>query len=160
MDGNERELRRLNRRALLEIMLNQARELDVLKKERDDLIKELDETKAALKRRDIDIDEAGSIAVAALQINGIFEVAQAASQQYIDNIKRLSDRQEAICAKRDEESRSKSEALLKETEERCRELEAEARQEAEAYWEEVYQRLQLYFENHQELKRLLNFGIQ
>lgn len=160
MDGNERELRRLNRRALLEIMLNQARELDVLKKERDDLIKELDETKAALKRRDIDIDEAGSIAVAALQINGIFEVAQAASQQYIDNIKRLSDRQEAICAKRDEESRSKSEALLKETEERCRELEAEARQKAEAYWEEVYQRLQLYFENHQELKRLLNFGIQ
>ena len=52
------------------------------------------------------------------------------------------------------------EALLKETEERCRELEAEARQKAEAYWEEVYQRLQLYFENHQELKRLLNFGIQ
>ena len=43
------------------------------------------------------IDDAGSIAEAALQVNGVFEAAQKACEQYIDNIKNLSKRQEVIC---------------------------------------------------------------
>ena len=66
---------------------------------------ELEDARKALQKREIAINEAGSIAVAALQVNGVFEAAQAASQQYIENIRSLSDRQASICAKRDADSR-------------------------------------------------------
>ena len=145
----EHELRGLGRRQLLELMLEQA--------------------KKSLEKREIALNEAGSIAVAALQINGVFEAAQAASQQYIENIRSLSDRQAAICAQRDVENRVEVERKLKEAEEKCaameyaskrkcEAMEQEAKQKSEAYWTEVSRRLQSFYENHRELKRLLDFG--
>ena len=37
-------------------------------------------------------------------------------------------------------------------------MEAEAKRKSEAYWAEVSHRLQSFYENHQELKKLLNFS--
>ena len=37
-------------------------------------------------------------------------------------------------------------------------MEQEAKQKSEAYWTEVSRRLQSFYENHRELKRLLDFG--
>ena len=39
--------------------------------------------------RQIDLEEAGSIAEAALKLNGIFEAAQKAAEQYLINVKRV-----------------------------------------------------------------------
>ena len=133
------------------------------------LREELEQAKKSLEKREIALNEAGSIAVAALQINGVFEAAQAASQQYIENIRSLSDRQAAICAQRDIENRVEVERKLKEAEEKCaameyaskrkcEAMEQEAKQKSEAYWTEVSRRLQSFYENHRELKRLLDFG--
>ena len=133
------------------------------------LTPELEQAKKSLEKREIALNEAGSIAVAALQINGVFEAAQAASQQYIENIRSLSDRQAAICAQRDIENRVEVERKLKEAEEKCaameyaskrkcEAMEQEAKQKSEAYWTEVSRRLQSFYENHRELKRLLDFG--
>ena len=129
----------------------------------------LEEARAGLEKREIDIDEAGSIAMAALRLNGVFEAAQAASQQYIENIRSLSERQEAICARRDAENQAEQQRKIQETSAKCAEMEyqsrrkcedmeAEARRKSEAYWTEVSQRLQLFYDNHQELKKLLNFS--
>lgn len=38
-------------------------------------------------------------------------------------------------------------------------MEEEARQKSESYWMEVSRRLQSFYENHQELKKLLHFSI-
>ena len=133
------------------------------------LREDLAQAKKALESRQITLNEAGSIAVAALQINGVFEAAQAASQQYIENIRSLNDRQAAICASGDAENRMEVERRLKETEEKCAamefaskrkcdSMEQEAKQKAEAYWGEVSKRLQSFYENHQEIKRLLDYG--
>lgn len=108
--------------------------------------------------------------MAALQINGVFEAAQAASQQYIDNIRSLSERQAGICARRNAENQAEVDRRLKEAEAKCVEMEAackrkcqsmeeEARQKSESYWMEVSRRLQSFYENHQELKKLLHFSI-
>ena len=51
--------------------------------------------------------------MAALQVNGVFEAAQAASQQYIENIRSLNDRQASICAQRDADSRAEADRRLK-----------------------------------------------
>ena len=192
---SEQELRSLNRKELLEIMIEQGRDLEASKakyekdlaflksehekdmdylrveyeKEIAALKKDLEHAQAALESRQIAIDEAGSIAMAALQINGVFEAAQAASQQYIENIRCLNDRQTSICAQRDAESKAEQERRLQETsakceqmeylsKKKCEEMEAEAKQKSEAYWTEVSRRLQSFYENHQELKKLLNFS--
>ena len=148
-------------------------DLDALREEHKEetahLREELEQAKKSLKKREIALNEAGSIAVAALQINGVFEAAQAASQQYIENIRSHSDRQAAICAQRDVENRVEVERKLKEAEEKCaameyaskrkcEAMEQEAKQKSEAYWTEVSRRLQSFYENHRELKRLLDFG--
>ena len=77
----DRELRKLNRRELLELLIEQERELEHLQ----EMLREAEER---AQSREIRISEAGSIAEAALMLNGVFEAAQAAADQYLDNIRR------------------------------------------------------------------------
>ena len=167
----EKEIKVINdsRDSLSREMEALRRERDTLKSEADSLRRELDSVREELKSRKIKIDKAGSIAVAALQLNGIFEAAQAAGQQYIESIKDLSERQDAICAERDARNRIEIENRLRETAAQCAEMEAnsrrkcetmeaEAKQRADGYWKEVSSRLQSFYDNHRELKRLLNMG--
>lgn len=79
----DQELRKLSRRDLLELLISQGRELEALRAE-------LDQAMAALENRKIHLDQAGSIAEAALRLNGVFEAAQAAADQYLENIRRLN----------------------------------------------------------------------
>ena len=81
MDGNE--LKKLSRSDLLQMLIEQVKENDRLKSE-------LEEKDRLLRDRQIKIQECGSIAEAALKLNGVFEAAQAAAQQYIDNVKAAS----------------------------------------------------------------------
>lgn len=80
---NENELRKLKRVDLLELLISQGRENEELRRK-------LAEAEQKLADRQIKTDEAGSIAEAALRLNGVFEAAQAAADQYLENIKRLS----------------------------------------------------------------------
>lgn len=79
---NENELRKLKRVDLLELLISQGRENEELRRK-------LAEAEQKLADRQIKTDEAGSIAEAALRLNGVFEAAQAAADQYLENIKRL-----------------------------------------------------------------------
>jgi polyribonucleotide nucleotidyltransferase len=76
----EKELKKLRRVELLEILIEQRKEIIRLKRQ---LVKAQEE----LKNRRIDLEETGSIAEAALKISGIFEAAQRAADDYLYNIK-------------------------------------------------------------------------
>lgn len=80
----DRELRKLSRRELLELLVEQERELGRLQEE-------LQEAEERTRSREIRISKAGSIAEAALMLSGVFEAAQAAADQYLDNIRRAED---------------------------------------------------------------------
>lgn len=86
----DKELRRLSRAELLEILLAQAEENRELKKR-------IGEMQAQLDDRKIMLEEAGSIAEAALRLSGVFETAETAAAQYLENIRRLSCEREARC---------------------------------------------------------------
>lgn len=73
-------LKKLSRQDLLEMLIAEEKRIDQLERE-------LQEAQEALKERKILIDNSGSIAEAALKLNGIFEAAQAAADQYLENIK-------------------------------------------------------------------------
>lgn len=77
----EKELHKLKRGELLEMMLAQSREIEALRSRISELEKKLAD-------REIRIRESGSIAEAALRLNGVFEAAQAAADQYLENLKK------------------------------------------------------------------------
>lgn len=76
-----KELRRLSRMELIQLLLGQAKELERVRQK-------LAEAQEALDDRQIRIRNAGSIAEASLQINQVMEAAQRAADQYVENIKR------------------------------------------------------------------------
>lgn len=82
----ERELRKLSRFDLLQLLLKEIKENEKLRKEREVL-------QEALNNKEIRIQEAGSIAEAALQLNGIFEAAEQAAAQYLENVRNLTEEQ-------------------------------------------------------------------
>lgn len=75
-----KELKRLRRSDLLEMLLD-------LSKENQALRQELAKARQQLQDRTIRIQESGSLAEAVLRLNGVFEAAQAACQQYEENLR-------------------------------------------------------------------------
>lgn len=80
----EKELRRLSRGELLEMLIGQMEENQLLKQQ-------LKDARIQLDNRQIAIETSGSIAEAALKLNGVFQAAEEAAQQYIENIKRKAE---------------------------------------------------------------------
>ncbi len=80
----DKELRHLRRADLIDIIYELQKQGD----EKDAQIKEL---QAVLEERTLRISNAGSIAEAALSINGIFEAAQAAADQYLLSVRAAAD---------------------------------------------------------------------
>lgn len=87
----DKELKRLSRVELLELLIGQM-------KENQRLQAALDAANKVLRDRTIVIEQAGSIAEAALQLNGVFAAAEAAAAQYLENIRRCAAEQEAAGA--------------------------------------------------------------
>lgn len=85
----DKELRRLSRSELLEMLLSLTQENEKLKIR-------LEQAEDRLRDRRILIDKAGSIAEAALQLNNIFEDADRAVQQYLENVRRMTEEDGAL----------------------------------------------------------------
>ena len=66
----DRELRRLRRDDLLQILIDQQRQ-------NDDMAEQLKRAQAELQNKRIAIEESGSVAEAAMKLNGVFQAAQA-----------------------------------------------------------------------------------
>lgn len=87
----EKELKKLNRYQLLEIIIMQTEELQKL-------TEELAQTKALLEKQQIKIVRAGSIAQASMSLAGVFEAAQSAADIYLEAVKEYTDKAEEIIA--------------------------------------------------------------
>lgn len=82
---NEKELRRLSRAELVELLLELSRENSTLRAQ-------LEEAQAALQDRTLRMEEAGTMAEAAMKLTGVFEAADAACRLYMENYRRLARR--------------------------------------------------------------------
>lgn len=80
----KQELKKLSRTDLIEMML-------VLSQENEQLKAELEVTKKQIDDRTASIEKAGSLAQATLSLNGVFQAAQAAAEQYVQNIRQRSE---------------------------------------------------------------------
>ncbi len=89
---------------------------------------QLGKMKSRLDDRQIAIDKAGSIAEAAMQLNGVFEAAQNAAAQYLENIRKLVSEEDAACRKTKEDAMEKAAALIAEADDYSRRVRAQADQ--------------------------------
>lgn len=123
-----KELKRLSRMELLQILLRQTQETERLKEENAEL-------KQQLESRKLQLAEAGNIAEAALKVNRVMEAAQAAAQQYLDNLRELGEtaqtnvqeleeKTQRKCRKMEEETKARCQAMEKDAARRCAQLEA------------------------------------
>ena len=157
----DKELKRLSRSELLEMLISQSEENENLREQIKNLQKSLED-------RRIYIEKAGSIAEASLLINRVFESAESAAQDYINNIKHLSEKQNEILKRNEEENQYLCQQLIEETKEKCKVIEDDARKEAERiksdarqevseYWNSIYLKLNSYVSNNSDLQHLLSF---
>ena len=156
----DRELRKLSRAELLGLLLEESRENERLREQ-------LNQANQALIGKNIALTKAGSIAEAALALNGVFDAAEQAAQQYLDNIQRLSGEQQTLCQRMEDEARQKAEEMLAETRRRCSRMEAEAQakceemtasaqQQSSAYWEDVQRQVEAFCAQRDALRELIS----
>ena len=98
----EKELRKLNRAELLEMLIAQSKKLNRVEEE-------LSAAQKELERRKIAITTSGSLAEAALKLNGIFEAADQAAAQYLDSLREQESNAERILADADREAKRRIE---------------------------------------------------
>lgn len=134
----EKELKKLTRKQLLELLLRQTERADKLEEE-------LKEARQKIQDRNLMQSEAGSIAAASLKLNGVFEAAEAAASQYLENIAKLSEDHELVYERAKAEAKEKADALLEQTEKLCSEAEAKA-DKAQKKLEEIEKRIREIYE--------------
>lgn len=132
-----KELRKLKRTELIELMLMQSRELDEQRAQRQELEKQLES-------RELKLNEAGSIAEAAMEINHVFASAQSAANQYLENIKALQEDLEKQRKEQDETAKRQ-----------CADMLEEAKKQIDGFWQETDDFLAAWEEEHSELSEPL-----
>ena len=143
----DQELRKLNRSELLQMLIDQVEENKSLQER-------LGKVEAQLAERQLKYEKAGSLAEAALALNGVFQAADDAARQYLENIEMASRQQEEICRGIQEKAERKALLLLKEAEE----YKKKAKEEADEYWVQVQKQVETLLQNHAALRDLLHAG--
>ena len=151
----DKELKRLGRAELIDIMFELQRRCDEYDAEIDALKKELEE-------KEIRISKAGSIAEAALQVTGVFEAAQAAANQYLASIHAASRNTEAYIAQAEQQKVSilanateQANGIVAAAERKAQQIEKEARERAQNEWAQFRQNADELTRAHEELSMLM-----
>lgn len=128
----DRQLRKASRPDLLQLLLEEKRSNEALRAQ-------LEQLQLQLESRQMRMNQAGSLAEAALKLSGIFDAAESACQYYTENIRTLSGRQEEICRKMEQETREKCDRMLE-----------QAKQMTRVYWEEYKEKCGRYMKSMEE----------
>ena len=107
------DLRSLSRGELLEILVQQGEELERLRSQNEQLQQQLQD-------RSLKLQEAGSIAEAALKVSGVFEAAQEAAEQYLQNVRQITEQEHG--------SALQAQELLAQTQAQCAAMKAKTEQ--------------------------------
>ena len=167
----DKELKRLSRAELLEMLIDKSREIEALREQLDDAL-------AQLNDRALRIENAGTMAEAALLVNGVLDAAQQAGAQYQENMRLRQSQMEEECAQLEKQSRAEAERMLAQTQQQCRQIEQDTRRrceeirqsaehEAGRKWDDLFAAIeQIHTENDQlrqmieeRIKKKRNWGL-
>ena len=86
-----------------------------------------------------------------LPLNGVFQAAEAAAQQYLENIQRISSQQDAISRVIKEQSAKEAAQIRQEAEAYSQKVHADA----DAYWKQVAARASKLLADQEALRQLI-----
>ena len=129
----DRELRRMRRAELVEIIY-------ALKQSEDQLKEQNAALTAQLQDRQLRISKAGSIAQAAMELNKVFEAAQAAADDYLHSVQVGREDAQVAAANTVAQARSEAQRILAQAQADADQLKASTRQECDAMAAEAEQK--------------------
>jgi len=129
----DRELRHMSRTELVEIIF-------ALKQSEDQLKAENAALTAKLEDRQLRIENAGSIAQAALELNKVFEAAQAAADDYVASVRAAIPGSDEAAETLQAQARAEAQQIVEQARTDAESLKAQARQECQAITDEAERR--------------------
>ena len=155
----DKELKHLSRMELIDIIYE-------LQKQNEQNAAQIEKLQAALDEKELHIENAGSIAEAAVQISGVLEAAQAAADQYLLSIRAatadMDARAQAAEQQRDAllaDAKKQSDEMLQSAQSRAQALENEAEKQVSEKWDRFEQRAMELIQAHEELRSLVRRDI-
>lgn len=145
----EKELRRMSREELVEIIYAMQQRQQTLEQQNQDL-------QAKLQERTLKWEQAGSLAEAALSLNDVFASAQAAADQYLESIKAGQADAEARAQAITEKAQADADKLLADARREADAVTAGAQAEADRQWELFRKKVRAAVQLSPELAALLN----
>lgn len=140
----DKELKRMSRSDLIEIIYQyQNREVEQTEK--------IEELTAQLGERRSHIENAGSIAEAALSMNHVFEAAQAAADQFLEEVRAANADKEAQGRQIIARAQAEADAIREKTQRDCKTMTEDAKRECDAMYAQITKLLKSY----EELRSLL-----
>lgn len=110
------DLNKMNRKELLELLLQQISENETMKERLKAMEAEISATKEDCKKqlsdRRIELSRAGTMAEAAMRLNKVFIDADLAVQQYHENIKKYSENAETLAKSIKDDAKREADAIL------------------------------------------------
>lgn len=151
----DKELKRLGRAELIDIIFE-------LQKRCDEYDVKVDMLKKNLEKKELCISNAGSIAEAAIQVNGVFEAAQAAADQYLKSIQAANKNMEARIAETEQQKASmlatakeQADGIVAAAERKAQQVEKEAGERAQKEWAQFQQKANELLRAHEELSMFM-----
>lgn len=162
----DKELRHLNRTDLLELLVEQTKTVESLRRQ-------LEASNEKLEERKFSIQEAGSIAEASIKITDVFKAAQQAADLYLENVRSTQFNCDEMLAQAQEkadqilsdaqaqadrivsEAQSQSAQLLEQTRQECENMVATAQTDAANWWEQTAQDLEKFMDSQIGLRELM-----
>ena len=139
----DKELRRLSRAELLDILYEQQKRYEESLTENQALRQQLEE-------RTLRFASAGSIAEAAVQVNGVFEAAQAAADQYLCSVRAAEAGTEQKLA----EAERHADEIVRAAEAQAQRIIGDANAQADSRWTQFQQKADELIRAHNELRAL------
>lgn len=140
----DKELKKLRRNDLLELLIKQMESNEQLQSQHDVL-------NAKLQSREINLETPGSIYDTVAQVSEVFRNADQIAEQYLENTRLLTERQTELCRKMERECREHCEKTVAEAERDCE----ESKQAAERYWAELSEKLENFYQEHLKLRAMI-----
>jgi cell division septum initiation protein DivIVA len=128
------DLKKLGRAELLQLLLE-------VEEENERLQQQVDELKSQLEDRRIRVEKCGNLAEASLELNGIFAAAQAACEQYVENIQDHSAHLEEHCRRMERETEERCRTQEKQTAAKCEKMLADAMRKCDTYWRVINEKV-------------------
>ena len=151
----DKELKHLSRSELIDIIYEQQKRLE-------EQMTASAALQSKLNEKELHVSTAGSIAEAALKVNGVFESAQAAAEQYLASIKAAEvdmEQQAAEAEAKRQKLLSDAEAqaaeMIRQAEIQAASINAVAEKQSAEKWKEFDRRAQEVIKAHKELRDLM-----